>query len=144
MPDMSTIKTFVKALKTGMTKTTKALDKCDYASHLDELRKPHALDKPLPGWARGALQPPLSDAELDHIDDWPDGQKDLVREAIVTAAENKRKLQFFWELHSGTDEETDIQGLAGAGTTTIRFRSPRSKLRVSMATFGDISVNVGP
>lgn len=141
MPEESTIKKFVKAIQTGRTHTTKALDSVDFNPHLGALGTPNVVDT-LPDWARAGLQPPLSDAELDHIDSWPKDQKELVRQAVVTATQAKRKVQFFWELHSGTNEATDIQGLGGTGTVTIIFRSPRSKVKVSMATFGDISVDV--
>ncbi len=140
MPEESTIKKFVNAIQTGRTHTTKALDSVDFHPHLGALGTPNVVDT-LPDWARAALQPTLSDAELDHIDSWPNDQKELVRRAVVTATQANRKVQFFWELHSGPNEATDIRD-DGKGEITVTFRSPRSKVRVSTATFGDISVDV--
>ncbi|OGO53270.1 MAG: hypothetical protein A2148_09080 [Chloroflexi bacterium RBG_16_68_14] len=148
MPEGSTIKKFVEALKSGRTNTTKALDTIfadasKRAAHSKDLGAPGAFNRPLAGWARTELRSAgLSEQELTHIDDWPDDQKEDVRQALVTAINGKRAIHLSWELHSGPAEATDIQGLAGTGDVTVTFRSPRSKMKVSLATFGDISVEV--
>ena len=148
MPDMSHVKTFVEALKTGMTKTTQALDKCNYKSHRAELGIPGALssgpNNSLPQWARDELtRQGLNNAELQHIDIWPKKQKEDVRKAIVKALNKKRTLKFFWKLHEDKKNGTHVKGLrATTGKITITFLSPRKNVTVSANATGEIDVSV--
>ncbi len=143
MPEMSSVRTFVEALKTGMTKTTKALDQVDYAEYIDQLKVPGALNALQP-WAREALTAQgLSEGELGHINAWPNDQKELIRQAIVNAVDNARNLSFFWELYANAEEDTSIQGLDEEGDITITFLSPRRRVTTSGNLSGGINVGVG-
>ena len=160
MPPYTTIKTFMDALMTGRTNTTKALDALlqrnlqadqeDWA----RLQQPHSLDKPgsakipegiEPGWWKDYLRekvlPTLSKGELDHIDAWPEEQKEQVRATIVAAKSDSRTVHFFWELHGGKKEDTQID-VPAHGDITITFRNPRDRLEVSGLTWGDIKVKM--
>lgn len=158
MPDITSVDKFVKSLQTGRTDTTKALDLLSQqnlradAADWDLLQTPRSLDRPTsPNAPRGvavgwwkkyleqpAQQPPplpsqaLKTAELDHIDDWPDEQKEKVRETLVFAQLNKRKIHFFWELYRGEYEATEIVNPdpdTGPGADiTVTFRTPGSKV----------------
>lgn len=156
MPDASEIKKFAKALKTGRTDITRALDalfghKPD--RHLNAtdpvilslvawLRTPGALAtlSPEARTLLGGLK--VSPQELDHIDLWDSGQKEDVRLRLVDAIDNNHPYHFFWELHRGNDEETDMPVLPGSGGD-IHFRSPRHKMQVPSGwTLGQMRVDV--
>lgn len=153
MPDLSKVSPFVKALKTGMTHTTKVLDVCDYAKYKDELKIPGALS-PLPDWAIKELSKShgtgknkvlgLKPKELDHINDWPPAQLDQVRKAILAAlGPPTRTLQFFWELTTQSTEGTTVQGLDKTGDIIITFLSPRALLKAKKVKgIWDIKVGV--
>ncbi len=150
MPQTSTVKEFVTALRTRESKTTKALTKyfTGPGRHRDRLpafSRRGALNI-LPSWARRDLRAlGLENKELSHINQWPNGQKEEVRKALVTAIENNRNVRFFWELHGGRTEETEVTD-SGKGAITIVFRSPQRNTRVSTAssTFSQIMVDVAP
>lgn len=160
MPVSSTTKQFVDGLKESRSATTKALDALfrtpkKLAGRLPDLRKSGYLAGPLPRWIRddlkahGAKKP----REITHINEWPKGQKEEVRKALVHAIEksdkgNNIRVRFFWVLNGLADkEETIIEPtrLPSTGTITITFVSPQNRVRVSTApeTFGHIFVDVG-
>jgi hypothetical protein len=152
---MSKVRTFVNAVKTGMTHTTKVLDIADYKSHIKELRIPGALssgpNNSLPDWAkkelsksRGKGKPAgLKPKELEHISEWPLAQRESVRKAIVKAVDGSRSLQFFWELYADENEGTRIQGLTGTGDIMITFLSPRALLTAGKNNKGQWDIKVG-
>ena len=153
MPDKTTVKEFVTALQTRKTHITRALDDLfknpaalrGSALHKNLGSRVGALDGPLPGWARRELLTrKVSRAEINHVNRWPNGHKRRVRRALVDAIRTGRRVQFFWELHRGQTEGTEIT-TAGKGVITIVFRSPQRNTRVSTAaaTFGGIIVGVG-
>lgn len=151
MPPMSTIQTFIDALRTGQTRTTRGLNeifgepaaagaalKPDQAALLGS---PGGLDA-LAGWMRDLLKrvsDPLTDAELDHIDEWPRVHKERVRLALVRAIEDDVAVRFSWEIHSGAAPDTAItdQGTDGIFVT---FRSPRARVRLEGDGAGEIFV----
>ena len=155
MPDASDIKKFAKALKTGKTDITNALDqlfgsnpgrhktdpKADVQTVVAWLRNAHALDSLIPE-ARSILGGlGVTEPELDHIDAWDHDQKDDVRARLVDAIDNGHAYHFFWELHRGTGEVTEVPPLGGGD---IHFRSPRSNMQVPTGwTFGQMNVKVG-
>src|SRR2546426_10801189 len=106
MPPYSTLKTFVQALQTGRTNITECLERyfnnfpaVSGHPHFADLQQPGAVDRPMPAWARQVLRGAgMSDAEVSHIDRWPDGEKEKVRAAVVDAVQNTRRMRFAWEL----------------------------------------------
>ena len=156
MPEHSTIKAFVNAVKSRRTKPTKVLDALlsNPASYqgtplLTSLQQPHALDN-LPQWAKNELGKPgqsdpelsLSNAELDHINSWPKDEKDKARDALVTAIVGARPIAFRWELYDGALSVTQVDGLQGTGLITVRFLSPRDNVRHTGLTFGEVFVDI--
>ena len=156
MPEYSSIKAFVNAVKTRRTKPTKVLDAlfsspAGYQGTplLQSLRHAHALDD-LPQWAKDELVKPgqsdpelaLSAAELAHINSWPDDEKEKVRAAIVAAVDGARNITFLWELHDGALSVTQVDGLAGTGAITARFLSPRANIRKGGTTYGEVHVDI--
>ncbi|MCH8994639.1 MAG: hypothetical protein IH959_06675 [Chloroflexi bacterium] len=149
MPQTSTVKEFVTALQTRESKTTKALTMYftksgRHSGRLPELRRRGALNA-LPRWARNDLKKlGLENRHLIHINQWPGTQKEKLREALVLAIESNRSIHFFWELHGGRREETEIN-VPKTGTISVVFRSPQGNVRVSTApaTFGHIMTDVG-
>jgi hypothetical protein len=140
----------MEALRTGRTKTTRALDDLfgdpnalQHHAHLADLQAADALRRPLAEWVKTELrQRGLTDLELDHIDKWPDPLKEEVRRALVSAIANGQPVHFHWEMHRGDDEETPIQDPDPQGHITIIFRSPGRKLNVSGVTLGNVKVEV--
>jgi len=155
MPGASTIRQFVQDLHDRKSNIARVFDQlfgtnpgrhkpptgdADVDKVVAWLKTPGSLP-PLSPEARSLLQGlGLSPAELSHIDGWPDGQRNDVRDRLVDAIENDNPYHFFWELHSGTTEDTVIPPLGGGD---IVFRSPREKVSVgSVVTFGAVNVDV--
>lgn len=159
MPTGSTPRELARAIETRSTKTTRALKKLFTnparlrgTADFNRFRQNNALNavldannkRQLPNWARNRLSadsPTLSALELQHIGEWPDGQKNDVRRALVDAIQNSRTVKFFWELHdvAGQDELTLIDDPDSTGGITITFRSPRRNVQG-----GNVTVKVGP
>lgn len=147
MPIASSTREFVDALKTGKTNICKILDgifthpgrhqqNADAAPILTWFSRASALDQPLPNSpsVRSYLRAQgMSNAEMAHINSWPRSHKRLVRAALSTAIRRDRNVQFFWELYSGANEDTDIHVPGGTTDIIITFRSPRSKVRMLAA-----------
>jgi hypothetical protein len=148
MPIGTTVRTFIEALQSGQTKTTKALDaffdnpgRHQNHPNRNDFKIRGAFDR-LPTWATNALQPNLSPLELAHINSWPNDQKDSVREKLDGAiADKRRAVHFFWELGRANAESTNIEDPDEDGDITITFCSPRQKLR--QVGPDDITVDVG-
>jgi hypothetical protein len=136
---MSTLRTFISALKTGETRTTKALEEVAARRRgaaaegvIAALRHRAALNAP--------LQLPLREAIKDRtrlperfiercIDAWPDDQKERARRAMVRAINDGRRVRFRWGLTSGRRYETQI--VNDERRVTITALSPKSTLRIS-------------
>ena len=139
MPPYSTLRTFITSLQTGRTNITESLERLmsDHGAlkqhpHFQDLRQGGAADSPMPVWARAALRASgMSKDEVDHIDRWPDPQKDAVRGALVTAVDGARAVHFLWELYDGNDAETEVRDPDASGGITIIFRSPRSGVQLT-------------
>jgi hypothetical protein len=163
MPNASNLRKLAKALKTGKTDITDALDELfgqgDPRDHLTspdpdvvtaatELKNnPGSLNK-LSTAMRNVLEglegKDVSTEELDHIDDWDPSQKEEVRERLADALTTGHLYHFFWELHRGNTELTEVPPLPGTGGD-IHFRSPRKNVQdPSWFHFGDVKVTVGP
>jgi hypothetical protein len=153
MPPTTSVRTFIRALQTGRTRITNALD--DLLSHpnlgdnqfFDAFSQPGALNGELPQYLRDALiERGLTEEEVKHMDHWPDAQKELVRAAVVIAINNARPVKFEWELHSGA-ESNNIIDMPEEGDVKVVFKSPRAGL--NLTTTGtteqyDITVDVEP
>jgi hypothetical protein len=128
------MRTFLKAIRTGKTNTIEALDVlfADPAAVVAHAGFA-ALDaagavNTLQPWARTALRGlGLATAELDHIDEWDAGQKELVRQAVVHAAKNGFPVEFFWQLTDAAAE--DIAIVPGPPKATITFLSPERRVK---------------
>ncbi len=81
----------------------------------------------------------MSPLELAHIGEWPDDQKNRVREALIKAIKTPLPLKFFWEVRPGPDEVTLLEDPDMTGGITITFRSPERNVRG-----GDVTVDVQP
>lgn len=131
MPEQSSVATFNQARRTGVTKTTKALkallDKRD-PQLISSLRSTSPF-LGMPSWLRTALRSErLSPTEIDHVAQWPDEQKDRVRNAVVDALDENRSVDFRWKLWDQSQEGTIVRQ-DDAGSVTITFYSPWDKLR---------------
>ena len=158
MPPHSRITTFLEALRTRRTKTTDALETmfADPANVplvlVEKLAEPGALNKakatawrmsPI-GWARSELQRAgLNDEEVDHIRDWPDEEKEKVRDALDNAIQRGQVVRFNWELTTGNKSLSDVPDpLPTSGAINITFRSPEQRVRVR-GTPGTDDVTIG-
>ena len=149
MPAGTSWATFNQARLTGVTKTTQALDTlytARDATLVAALRTASPIQG-LPEPFRTALgRRGLSALELDHIRQWPDDQKERVRDAVVTALDSNLAVRFVWKLHDGRDERTEIRTTSQG--TIITFSSPWSKVRPPEARLGpvapdDVTIDVG-
>ena len=142
MPAGTSWATFNQARLNGVTKTTQALDTL-YAARNSALVAALRAASPfggLPEPFRTALgSQGLSPLELDHIREWPDDQKERVRDAVVAALDSNLAVRFVWKLHDGGDERTVIR--TSPGTITITFFSPWSKVR--LVAPDDVTIDVG-
>lgn len=136
MPPGTTLRTFIDAIQTGQTKTTKALD--DFFKNPGSLQDhPYRNDfrtvgafNILPAWARSEFQNVgLSNVELAHIDSWPNDLKDNVRAKLDQAIHyNRNAVHFFWQPYPGSSEDAEIIDPDQNGDVTIIFKSPRNKI----------------
>jgi hypothetical protein len=135
MPPMSSLRTFIAALKTGETRTTKALQRllgrrrgARAEAFIAALKQKGALNAPLEPPIRNAIK--LPDRYIERcIDAWPDAQKEEARRAIVTAINKGQQVRFRWGLKAGPGYDAKIH--RGPSSVTITALSPRSTLRIS-------------
>lgn len=148
MPPMSSLRTFVTALRTGETRTTKALDHVfgqRRGAAAEELfgdaSKRGAFNAPLREPFRQALRKaPLPERAIAAcIDGWPDTQKEQMRRIVLRAIKNGQRLRFRWGLTDARSFEWR-KTTSNAGTVTITLLSPRSSLRVG----GDQQIFAAP
>jgi hypothetical protein len=149
MPERSSIQSFINAIKTGQTTITRGLQRLwDERNTLDPalLNRVTTLTlSPLDAAVKTALgQRGLGTKELDHIDEWPDSEKQKVRTAILQArnSDPQRHIEFSWELYNGTVSVAQIDNLHGPGAIRIRFRSPRDNVRVATDLTGELHVDL--
>ncbi len=156
MPPNCTWTTFLKAAHDRETDTTKALDKIfgnpglyGNPEYVQIAGDNYAGILGIPIHVRSYLASAsyLAKEELDHIDQWPAGQREAVRAALANAVRFGQKVKFFWELYHGDHEETDIVPARGGKTprpATITFRTPWSRVReLPAGSAQDVEVDVG-
>lgn len=147
---MTSVKTFIAALRTGETRTTQALEKAVARRRgaraealIGLLRQRGALKTPLQKDLRTAIRgtrlPERYIASC--VDGWPDAQKEQMRRAIVTAIKGGHRVRFEWGITPAAGYRTEIRR-AQSGTVTILALTPRSSLRASRD--GDIVVMPPP
>ena len=146
MPAYSTLRDFIDAITTGDTNITRSLAALSNNEHKrserrTEMATPGLLNGPrFPEWLRGELiQGNLKDKELEHIERWPDSQKEIARAQVYSAWIENRPIQFSWELYSGDEPVTEIRRDPNQDVRLV-FRSPRKGVNLSHINFGDISV----
>jgi len=149
---MSSLRTFIAALQTGETRTTKALDLVVARRHgpkagalIDLLHKPGALKTPLQGPLRQAVKSaPLPEKYIQVcIDGWPDAQKEKMRCALLIGIRDHRRVRFVWGLTAAPGFHTEIHD-TGAGTVTITALTPRASLRAHADGNVDVVPRKGP
>lgn len=145
MPPYSTLRTFVNALKSGETNITRSLEKLvndgsrrqKYADWVD---KPGALDGEFPAWLRTELvQAGMKQEEIEHIEAWPDSQKDVARAQVSAAVKDKRPVRFSWELWEGKHAESEVRRDADQEMRVV-FKSPRDGVELGLVNFGGVKV----
>lgn len=143
MPPMSSIRSFINAVKTGQTPTTRALERIAAVrtEHMrTALQRPGALNRPLGAAFRNSLRDDLDDVAITQcIDNWPDDHKERVRLALVDAVRDGRPIRFRWGLTAASEFETFIDD-PGYGPITFTARTPQAQLSV----YDGDQVNVPP
>ncbi len=149
---MSTIKDFVEAVNSSMSATTKRLEDL-WARRNDPAIKP-VIDKLLADPSpydplHPSLDPELvgllalKPKEIEHINNWPQAEKEKVRDALRDAHAAGKAVRFRWELARVADEttETDVT----ATPIEIYFQSPYDRVKKwGLPTAGSIKVPVPP
>lgn len=161
MPVASTLRELIDALQARKTNTTRLLDEMFGSraalSRVDAHPNRADLDDQdvfvsgpagkMPTWAEQELTGAghlrlirtLNAAEIRHINDWPAGNKEELRKALVAAlrANPQEPLEFFWELYDGDEEDIDTS-VPGQ----VTFRSPKSRAMLSGPGAGTVNVRV--
>ena len=123
--------TFNRFRGTGDTNTTQALNAL-YRARPEAVVAALSETGPFGGLPDQYLselkQRGLSTEELEHIRDWPDADKEKVREAVLNAISSDQRVRFAWKLHDESKESTTIE-TADSGAITITFFSPWSNVR---------------
>ena len=147
MPPPTTVQTFIQALRTGETNTTRAFDAIftpPYAGRpwLADIRVSGAFNgTTLAGWAVSALQAEgLAQAQIDHVGTWPDADKERVRAFVVSAIEANRRVRFFWGLGHRPVPVTETHD--ETPDWSVWFLTPQSAVRQLAAD--DIDVQISP
>ncbi len=133
MPSGTPIRAFIKDLQTRKSEIARKLDLCsaDADCRANILPDIQAWDpaNPLPATMIDALG--LNSKEVEHINQWPTARKSEVRNAALTAINDTRDMEFFWELYDGAASDNPIDGLGGTAKITVTFRSPRGNVERS-------------
>jgi hypothetical protein len=147
MPAGTPWATFNEARRTGITRTTKALERLcqQQPAALVAALAPNTDFAGLPQPFLDALQNEgLDEREIQHIIDWPTSQKNRVRNAVRNAIAAGHTVRFRWKLYD--DDPGNPRGPKTAvgrptnGTVTITFSNPWIKVTVVAAD--DVTVNV--
>lgn len=147
MPAYSTLRDFIDAITTGDTNITRSLaslsnDETKRRAHRNQMATPGLLNgQRFPEWLRVELiQGRLKDKELEHIERWPDSQKEIARAQVYSAWTESRPIHFSWELYSGEEPVTEVRRDTNQDVRLI-FRSPRKGVKLtSHLNLGDIIV----
>jgi hypothetical protein len=145
MPAYSTLKSFINALKTGDTNITQCLerlanDRAKRAQYATDIRALHTGVGQLPGWLRNEMvQAGMSQPEVDHVERWPDREKEKVRLQVVEALDHDSNLHFSWELFEGDDPLSEVRRDPSQDVRVV-FRSPRKGVKLSAINHGDVKV----
>lgn len=144
MPPASSIRDFIKALQERKSQIAHKLDACAKDANcrneqLETIKNWDPATSP-PASLVNALG--LNPKEVQHIDRWPTGEKQSVKTAVVTAIENNRQVEFFWDVYDGPTSVSKVDNLAGPGDVTVTFLSPRANVRTAGPTVGQIEVDI--
>lgn len=145
MPPFSTLRTFVNSLKSGETNITRSLERLvrddkKREKYREWVDRPNSLDGEFPPWLRTELvQAGMKEAEIEHIQDWPDSQKEVVRAQISGAVKDKRPLRFGWELYDGKHPKSDVRRDSDQEVRIV-FQSPREGVELSFVNYGKVRV----
>jgi hypothetical protein len=58
-----------------------------------------------------AVSDPLTDEEVDHIDQWPNAHKEQLRGTFLRSFDDDRSVRFFWGIYGGAAPDTVIRDL---------------------------------
>lgn len=148
MPPMTAIGTFLRAVRNRRTHTTEVLD--DVFANPSRLQNdPHYQG---PFQDQGHLDTlddrciqelnafgPLTTAEINHINEWPAQLKEALRQALVEAIKDDRRVRFYWKLHHPTAEATSAE-TGGDADIVVTFESPEANVAI---VAGQVQVGVG-
>ncbi len=155
MPEQSSVTSFVTAVKTRQTNTTKRLqhlwdDRANLSpparAAFDGFLDGSLGHDPLHADLVALLQDPangpnpLSNDEILHINQWPRHDKEEVRDALNDAVAAGENVGFFWETYRGKKSRTAVT--PGAGSSSVTFRSPVANVREDGPTTGNIVVDI--
>jgi hypothetical protein len=145
MPTYSTLRSFINAITSGDTNITRCLeklanDRAKRQKYSADIRAPHAAIGHLPGWMRNEMvQAGMSQPEVDHVERWPDPEKEKVRRQIVESMDGDTIIHFSWELYDGDTPLTEIRRDPNQDVRIV-FRSPRRGVKLSALNLGGVKV----
>jgi len=151
MPPTTSIQTFIEALRTKQTKLTQRFDglmerpggrgRSLSPTELGALSQAGAFAGPVPEWPlREDISAGLTQAEIDHLEEWPAGEREKARAAVVSAIHADRDIRFYWDLYDGATPITEVQRLTGL-PIIVTFKTPRPMVQVEQDASGEVIVS---
>lgn len=171
MPSGTKVQQFIDDLKEGKSKVCRAFDDLfgdplsiekwktgtnPLHNNRGELKKKGFWPKPAPGlghWLHDELTRQggsgtvkagheLNSEDLNHITDWPDEQKDVIRMKVDGAIDSNRLVQFWWRLWDGVNSEIEVKDSEDESAIQITFLTPRTKVAYPKQPTGDVDIGI--
>jgi len=143
MPVYSSLRTFIKALKSGETNTTQTFARALAAEGVDPIKNKSSVDPHLSAQLEGILvSHGMSPGEIDHVKKWPAAKRNQARLWVLAAVAAGRSVAFSWELFDGTVSANRRSQTPPSEPVRITFRSPREGVTLSQSHAGQVHVKV--
>ena len=143
MPVYSSLRTFIKALKSGETNTTQTFARALAAEGVDPIKNKSSVDPHLSAQLEGILASHgMSPGEINHVKKWPAAKRNQARLWVLAAVRANRSVAFSWELFDGTVSTNGRSQTPVSAPVRITFRSPRAGVTLSQSHGGQVHVKV--
>ncbi len=143
MPVYSSLRTFIKSLKTGETNTTQTFARALAAEGVDPISNKASVDPHLSAQLKDILaRHGMTPGEIDHVKKWPANKRNQARLWILAAVAANRSVAFSWELFDGNVSANRRNQPPPPEPVRITFRSPREGVTLSQSHAGQVHVKV--
>ncbi len=143
MPVYSSLRTFIKSLKTGETNTTQTFARALAAEGVDPISNKASVDPHLSAQLKDILaRHGMSPGEIDHVKKWPADKRNQARLWVLAAVAAGRTVLFKWELFDEDVSANRRNQSPSSEPVRITFRSPREGVTLSQSHAGQVHVKV--